>query len=229
MKRLSGFIFFIVTVSMAFSITVAQPPAKEITKMRISVIVVKEKQEAERIMQQLEDGENFSELAKRFSIGPSKEEGGDLGYFAPGEMQKELDDHAVELEVTKYSTPIKVGDNYFILQKTEERNFPVAEPTEKDQEPILFFALSEKPEIIHAEPPDYPADAKKKRIEGRVVVKLLVDTEGNVEKVEIVKGHSMLNDAAIAAARKWKFKPGRHKGTLVKVWMNVPIDFKLKK
>jgi len=39
----------------------------------------------------------------------------------------------------------------------------------------------------------------------------------------------MLNDAAVDAAKEWKFKPGKQRDRFVKVWMNIPIDFKLKK
>jgi protein TonB len=103
-------------------------------------------------------------------------------------------------------------------------------PPPEEEEPIVpFFALSEKPEVVRQSKPEYPELARKAGIEGRVTVKVLINTQGDVEKVEIVKGHPMLNDAAVESAKKWKFKPGKQRDRTVKVWMNIPIDFKLKR
>lgn len=103
-------------------------------------------------------------------------------------------------------------------------------PPPEEEEPIVpFFALSEKPEVVKQARPDYPELARKAGIEGRVTVKVLIGTKGDVEKVEVVKGHPMLNDSAVEAAKQWKFKPGKQRDRVVKVWMNIPIDFKLKR
>jgi len=102
-------------------------------------------------------------------------------------------------------------------------------PPEEDEPIVPFFALSDKPEVIKQGKIEYPELARKAGIEGRVTVKVLINTKGDVEKVEVVKGHPMLNDAAVDAAKEWKFKPGKQRDRFVKVWMNIPIDFKLKK
>jgi len=102
-------------------------------------------------------------------------------------------------------------------------------PPEEDEPIVPFFALSEKPEVVRQSKPEYPELARKAGIEGRVTVKVLINTQGDVEKVEIVKGHPMLDDAAVESAKKWKFKPGKQRDRTVKVWMNIPIDFKLKR
>lgn len=102
-------------------------------------------------------------------------------------------------------------------------------PPEEDEPIVPFFALSEKPEVVRQSKPEYPELARKAGIEGRVTVKVLINTKGDVEKVEVVKGHPMLDDAAVESARQWKFKPGKQRDRTVKVWMNIPIDFKLKK
>lgn len=103
-------------------------------------------------------------------------------------------------------------------------------PPPEEEEPIVqFFALSEKPKVLKQAKPKYPELARKAGIEGRVTVKVLINTKGDVERVELVKGHPMLNDAAIEAAKRWKFTPPKQRDRFVKVWMNIPIDFKLKK
>jgi len=102
-------------------------------------------------------------------------------------------------------------------------------PPEEDEPIVEFYALSEKPEVIKRVEPKYPDLARKAGIEGMVVVKVLIGTKGNVEKVEVVKSHPMLDDAAVAAAKQFKFKPGKQRDRYVKVWMTIPFTFKLKK
>ncbi len=103
-------------------------------------------------------------------------------------------------------------------------------PPPEEEEPIVpFHALSEKPEVIKRVEPKYPELARKAGIEGMVVVKVLINTKGRVEKVEVIKSHPMLDDAAIAAAKQFIFKPGKQRDRYVKVWMTIPFTFKLKR
>ena len=82
------------------------------------MILVKSKNIAQEILQKLEDGVDFAELARQQSVGPGKDKGGDLGYFAPGDMMEELDDVAVKLKVGQYSGIIETSEGYFIIKKT---------------------------------------------------------------------------------------------------------------
>lgn len=103
-------------------------------------------------------------------------------------------------------------------------------PPPEEEEPIVeFYALSDKPEVINRVEPTYPDLARKAGIEGMVVVKVLIGTKGDVEKVEVVKSHPMLDDAAMDAAKQFKFKPGKQRDRFVKVWMTIPFTFRLKK
>lgn len=109
-------------------------------------------------------------------------------------------------------------------QQTEE-----LPPPPQEEEPIVpFYALSDKPVEIKHVVPVYPELAKKAGIEGTVVVKVLVNTKGDVEKVEVLKSHPLLDEAAIEAAKQFKFKPGKQRDKFVKVWVSIPFNFKLK-
>lgn len=102
-------------------------------------------------------------------------------------------------------------------------------PPPEEEEPIVpFYALSEKPEEIKRVNPKYPELAKKAGIEGTVVVKVLVNTKGDVEQVEVLKSHPLLDESAIEAAKQFKFKPGKQRDKFVKVWVSIPFNFKLK-
>ena len=72
---------------------------------------------------------------------------------------------------------------------------------------------------------DYPIEAERQQLQGEVIVKLLVSETGDVEAVEVVSGDPILAQAAVAAARKWKFKPFIKGGKPVKASTKVPFDF----
>jgi len=96
---------------------------EKILKMRISVILLRTESEAYDILFKLLDGADFAELARQYSIAPGREEGGDMGYFAPEGMMKELSIVAYNLRVGEFSRIIETDKGYFILLKTDEKYF----------------------------------------------------------------------------------------------------------
>jgi protein TonB len=110
----------------------------------------------------------------------------------------------------------------------EARDDAPPPPPPEDDEVYEFFAVSEKPEIIHKDIPKYPDLARKAQIEGNVVVTVTIGKTGKVESAVVLKSIPMLDEAAIAAAMKCTFKPAKQRDKFVKVKMNIPFDFKLK-
>ena len=55
--------------------------------------------------------------------------------------------------------------------------------------------------------PDYPSDARLARIQGQVVLQILIDRSGDVKDVSLVSGHPLLAPSAIKAVKQWKYKP----------------------
>jgi periplasmic protein TonB len=55
--------------------------------------------------------------------------------------------------------------------------------------------------------PEYPPMARQMRLGGKVQVDAYIDTEGKVEKVEVVTGNPLLTSAAVNAVKRWKFSP----------------------
>jgi TonB family protein len=72
--------------------------------------------------------------------------------------------------------------------------------------------------------PVYPPLARAAKVTGTVVVEVTVDQTGNVIAARAISGHALLRDAAVEAARKWKFKPAKLSGAPVQ--MIGPIIFK---
>lgn len=75
----------------------------------------------------------------------------------------------------------------------------------------------------------YPQSAMQLKIEGKVVLSVIVDQDGNPTQINILSAaHEVLNEAAIETVYKTKFKPASHNGKLVTSRVSVPIQFRLK-
>jgi len=91
-----------------------------------------------------------------------------------------------------------------------------------------FVPSSANPQLTHFAKPDYPALARRSGLEGTVLVKVLVGTDGKVVDAVVLRGvHPLLERAALAAARRCVFKPARQREIPVKAWIAVPYTFKL--
>ena len=76
--------------------------------------------------------------------------------------------------------------------------------------------------------PEFPEEAEKKGIYGEVVVEGTTDKEGNVIKVEIIKGaHELLNEAVVNAVKQWKYELPEHKGKTYAITFTVTVHFNL--
>ncbi|MEE9443675.1 MAG: peptidylprolyl isomerase [candidate division Zixibacteria bacterium] len=77
--------------------------------------------DAEQIKAQLDDGEDFAELAIAYSEGPTGPNGGDLGWFGPGKMVQEFNDAAFAMEVGEISEPVRTQFGWHIIKVDEKR------------------------------------------------------------------------------------------------------------
>ncbi|MBU0742836.1 energy transducer TonB [bacterium] len=91
-----------------------------------------------------------------------------------------------------------------------------------------FEVSQDKPVLISFAQPDYPEIARASQLEGTVLVKVQVGTDGTVLQAVVIKSvHPTLDREALKAARRCKFKPGRQRDIPVKAWMAIPFAFKL--
>ena len=94
----------------------------------------KAKEEAEKIIKQLDEGKKFADLAKKNSKDESNaSNGGDLGYFSYDDMVEEFSKATKELKVNEYTKePVKTEYGYHIILKTGEKKKPKLDKVKKD-------------------------------------------------------------------------------------------------
>lgn len=90
-------------------------------KVRASHILVDSYEKAEELKKKLDEGADFAELAKENSSCPSKENGGDLGYFASSDMVKEFSTVAFSLDKDQISDPVQTSYGWHIIKVTDKQ------------------------------------------------------------------------------------------------------------
>lgn len=98
---------------------------------------------------------------------------------------------------------------------------------EPEEEILEYFMVEEKPVLIHRVAPVYPPVALKAGIEGTIHLKILVDKAGIVEQSAAVKGKEIFHKAALRAVNQYRFKPARQNDRPVKVYLVIPIRFRI--
>jgi protein TonB len=78
-------------------------------------------------------------------------------------------------------------------------------------------------------PPAYPPLSRRLGEEGKVVLRVFVEPDGQPAQVEVrtSSGHARLDDAALGAVRRWRFVPARRGEAAVAAWVLVPLNFTL--
>jgi len=124
------------------------------------------------------------------------------------------------VEETPPDLDIPIDDTIF--------GIPEGPPPTEPEGPIMVGGDVLAPEKISSPPPQYTEIARKARIQGVVIVQAIIDKQGNVTNVKVLKGLPMgLEEAAVAAIKSWKFRPATLNGKPVTVYYNLTVNFKL--
>lgn len=102
---------------------------------------------------------------------------------------------------------------------------PTCPPPATAADAVLDYDSPPRP--IHIERPQYPRDAFDNKIQGTVLLELLIDSEGRVARVRVIKSVSGLDDAAMRCARAWLFSPAVKHGRPVPTIAQAPVTFRL--
>src|SRR4029077_345171 len=110
---------------------------------------------------------------------------------------------------------------------------PEAPTVVAEAAPALAALTVEPPRFdvayLHNPSPAYPAIARRLRLEGTVVLRVLVDATGRAEALRIdrTSGANILDQAAMGAVRDWRFVPARQGPEAIAHWVDVPVRFRL--
>ncbi len=101
------------------------------------------KQQAQRILGELKSGADFAEAARKYSGCPSKEQGGDLGYFERGRMVPEFEKVAFTLKTGQLSGVVETQFGYHIIKVTDHGK-PSTVPLDEAKENIARYLTDQK-------------------------------------------------------------------------------------
>lgn len=121
------------------------------------------------------------------------------------------------IEVKKGNTVAKASDTE-ILKDTDGDSLPT--PTEE-------YLVSQMPRVLSDVRPIYPQEAKDNKIEGSVILNVLIDEKGIVRQVEVVESEEIFKKEALLAMKRFKFSPALVNGKAVAVKIRYVINFKL--
>ena len=85
-----------------------------------------------------------------------------------------------------------------------------------------------QPVKIHDAAPVYPAIAQSARVQGIVIVQATIGVDGQVIDATVLRSVPLLDEAALAAVRQWRYTPSRLNGAPVAVVMTVTVNFTLR-
>ena len=91
--------------------------------------------------------------------------------------------------------------------------------------PVMDY--DQPPRPIKITRPQYPQDAFIKKIEGKVVLQILIDSTGRVVKATVVQSVPLLDQAAVQTVYQWVFSPAVKKGRPVATIALAPVDFRI--
>ena len=118
------------------------------------------------------------------------------------------------------------------IEETDLDSFEAwdAPPPPPEGPRVKFIPYDAPPQPLSSIKPVYPELAQEAGIEGTVVVQVFVDKKGRVQDTLILKGipNTGLDEAAVTAIKKTRFRPAKQRERAVGVWISIPVNFRLK-
>lgn len=129
--------------------------------------------------------------------------------------------------------------NQAVRENAEENNVATDAPSEME-EAIICPITEKRPEFpggtialkkYLSENVEYPKKALRKRIQGKVIVKFVIEKNGSISNVSVIKSvHPLLDaEAARVVGKMPNWQPGENGGKVVRSYFTLPVDFRLSK
>lgn len=117
-------------------------------QVRAKHILVEKEVQAKEILSEIKAGKSFEDAAKEYSTCPSKEKGGDLGYFKKGQMVPEFEKAAFEAAVGELTGPVKTQFGYHLIL-VEDKKEEQAVSFEDIRENLMEKLLNQKKQAVY--------------------------------------------------------------------------------
>lgn len=137
----------------------------------------------------------------------------------------ETESEDVPDDVTIETTDLELEDVPLDLPPppTEESEAILVE----EEEILEVWKVEQKPRLVRRAIPVYPQFALRAGLQGSVMLKVLLGKDGKAESIRVLKGEQIFRKSAEDAVRNFLFEPARQSDRPVKVWLVIPIHFKL--
>lgn len=119
-----------------------------------------------------------------------------------------------------------VGDGTGVVPVAPPAPPPPAKPAQTLVRP---GGAIKEPKRISGLPPQYPPVARDAHIEGVVILEAVIDEQGEVGRIKVLRSQPLLDHAAIAAVEQWRYTPTLLNGVPVSVLMTITVNFTLQR
>lgn len=134
-------------------------------------------------------------------------------------------------KIEKPKLPKKITETTKESEVTEEIEFETTfdDPSLlEEKEGEIYRIYEDAPVVVANIDPEYPEAARQLGIEGTVFLELVVETDGSVSQVKVIKSvHPLLDEAAISAAYMMTFTPAMSRDIPVRAYVTFPVNFTL--
>lgn len=116
------------------------------------------------------------------------------------------------------------------IQAQEQKATPSQQP---ESDPVYRVGDEglQSPRLIRRTLPGYTAEAQRKRVEGKVLVRAVVRKDGSIDSFEVLKtpGYGLDKQTIREISENWEFQPGEKDGEPVDVYVSIEVSFTLRK
>lgn len=114
------------------------------TEIKARHILVEDEETAEKVVDKLDDGDDFADLAKEYSEDSSAEDGGDIGFFTVGQMVPEFEEAAYKLDKDEVSEPVQSEYGFHIIEVLDKEDVDEDIGSLEDNEKEIRQAIVEQ-------------------------------------------------------------------------------------
>lgn len=133
--------------------------------------------------------------------------------------------------IEKPKLPKKIKETKDDSEITEDIEFETTfeDPSLTEQEGEIYRIYENAPKVLAKIDPEYPDAARQLGIEGTVFLELVVEKDGSVSLVKVIKSiHPLLDESAVNAAYQMTFTPAMSRDIAVRAYVTFPVNFSLR-